>query len=65
MRKLLTVVLLIMLAAPCLLIMSTGKDGSFTLFNAIGLGWLLCLILFGRKLLPKWARLEIEEMCME
>ena len=65
MRKLFTIVLLVLLAAPCLLIMSEGNDGGFTLFNVIGLGWLLCLIIFGRRILPKWARLEIEEISME
>ena len=65
MRKLFTIVLLVLLAAPCLLIMSEGNDGGFTVFNAIGLGWLLCLIIFGRRILPKWARMDIEEMCME
>jgi hypothetical protein len=37
-----------LLCAPCILIFSTGNDGELTIWNLVGIGWLLMLIVVAR-----------------
>lgn len=65
MKRIATIVMLLLLTAPCGLILHGINKDSLTLWNLIGLAWILMLVVFGRKILnslPKWAKIEIKEM---
>lgn len=62
MKKFLLLALLVVLAMPCLLLFTEGVDGSFTVWNVVGLVYTTLLIVGCRWVLPKSLINKIEKM---